>query len=307
MSLTSTLPALPCKKTARFEGLPKCHTRVYLNPMANVAASLAAHPLTGECLLGCAAVFLAAAGLDIWTSKDGSGTRSVSGLWLLRAGWVLLTAMLAYQGLRTHTLPVSSPAEVLLAIAWGVSGLALFLDLTFSHRLPTWAIGGATVACLLAAAKLGVVVAAPDAGDKPLIVIHVGAAVLAYCLLGAQALNSAAYLLQDRALARRRFGGLYALLPALVPLDRISGQLMGAAVWLLGLSIVIGVTDWAQRDLALVALPKLGASLVTWLAILALTVQRRRHRLAGAAYARASLVVFIPALIALYLSLPAAR
>jgi ABC-type uncharacterized transport system permease subunit len=275
--------------------------------MPVVAANVTAHPLTGECLLGCAAVFLAATLLDILIAKDGSGSRSVSGLWLLRTGWVLLTVMLAYQGLQTQTLPISSPAEVLLAIAWGVSGLALFLDLTFTHRLPTWAIGGATAGCLLVAAKLGVVVPAPDAGDKPLIVIHVGAAVLAYCLLGAQALNSAAYLLQDRALARRNFGGFYALLPALVPLDRIGGQLMGAAVWLLGLSIVIGVTDWAQRDLALVALPKLGAALLTWLACLFVTIQRRRHRLAGSAYARASLFVFVPALVALYLSLPAAR
>ena len=41
-----------------------------------------------------------------------------------------------------HALPISSPAELLLSIAWGLSGLALFLDLTFTHRLPTWAIAG---------------------------------------------------------------------------------------------------------------------------------------------------------------------
>ena len=115
----------------------------------------------------------------------------------------MLTTMLAYQGLRTHALPISSAAELLLSIAWGLSGLALFLDLTFTHRLPTWVIAGATTACLVAAAFLGVVGQPTDLTDKPLIVIHVGAAVLAYCVLGAQALNSAAYLLQDRALARR--------------------------------------------------------------------------------------------------------
>jgi len=275
--------------------------------MSLLAAALAEHPLTRECLLGCAAVFLAAALLDGLAAKDSSGRWPSAGLWLLRGGWIMLTTMLAYQGLRTHALPISSAAELLLSIAWGLSGLALFLDLTFTHRLPTWAIAGATTGCLVAAAFLGVVGQPTDHADKPLIVIHVGAAVLAYCVLGAQALNSAAYLLQDRALARREFGGIYALLPALVPLDRISGQLMGAAVWLLGLSLVIGATDWAQRDLALVALPKLAVALLTWVACLYVTVQRRRHRLAGSAYARASLVVFVPALIALYLSLPAAR
>jgi ABC-type uncharacterized transport system permease subunit len=216
--------------------------------------------------------------------------------------------MLAYQGLRTHSLPIASAAEVLLSIAWGVSGLALFLDLTFNHRLPTWAIAGTTALCLVAAAFLGVVEhPGLDTTGKPLIAIHVGAAILAYCVLGAQALNSAAYLLQDRALARHQFGGMYALLPALVPLDRIGAQLMGAAVWLLGLSLVIGATDWGQRDLAAVAAPKLIAALITWLACCWTVVQRRRQHLQGASFARASLLVAIPALIALYLSLPASR
>lgn len=277
------------------------------HPMFPLAADIAAHPLTRDCLLGCASVFLIAAVFDALATKAGSGKLPSAGLWLLRGGWVLLTTMLAYQGLRSHSLPISGPAEVLLSIAWGLSGLSLFLDLTFNHRLPTWAIAGTTALCLVAAGLLGVVEHPLDTVGKPLIAMHVGAAILAYCVLGAQALNSAAYLLQDRALARHQFGGIYALLPALVPLDRIGAQLMGAAVWLLGLSLVIGATDWAQRDLALVAAPKLVAALVTWLACFWIVVQRRRQRLPGAAFARASLVAALPAVVALYLSLPAHR
>ena len=277
------------------------------HPMFPLAADIAAHPLTRDCLLGCASVFLIAAVFDALATKAGSGKLPSAGLWLLRGGWVLLTTMLAYQGLRSHSLPISGPAEVLLSIAWGLSGLSLFLDLTFNHRLPTWAIAGTTALCLVAAGLLGVVEHPLDTVGKPLIAMHVGAAILAYCVLGAQALNSAAYLLQDRALARHQFGGIYALLPALVPLDRIGAQLMGAAVWLLGLSLVIGATDWAQRDLALVAAPKLVAALVTWLACFWIVVQRRRQRLPGAAFARASLVAALPAVVALYLSPPAHR
>jgi ABC-type uncharacterized transport system permease subunit len=275
--------------------------------MFPMAADLAAHPLTRDCLLGCASVFMVAAVLDALVSKGVSGKLPAAGLWLLRAGWVLLTTMLAYQGLRTHSLPIASPAEVLLSIAWGLSGLSLFLDLTFNHRLPTWAIAGTTALCLVAAAFIGVVEHPLDKAGKPLIAIHVGAAVLAYCVLGAQALNSTAYLLQDRALARHQFGGIYALLPALVPLDRIGAQLMGAAVWLLGLSLVIGATDWAQRDLSVVAAPKLIAALITWIACFWIVVQRRRQRLQGASFARASLIAAIPAVVALTLSLPSAR
>ena len=257
--------------------------------MTPLAAKLAEHPLSWECLLGCAVVFLVAGVLDGLASKDATGRLPSIGLWLLRGAWVLLTTMLAYQGLRSNSLPIASPAELL------------------NHRLPTWAIAGSTALCLTLAAFLGVVEHPLDTTGKPLIVIHVGAAVLAYCVLGAQALNSGAYLLQDRALARHHFGGVYALLPALVPLDRIGSQLMGAAVWLLGLSLVIGTTDWAQRDPGLVAAPKLIAALVTWLACFWIVVQRRRQRLQGASFARASLVAALPALVALYLSLPAAR
>ena len=275
--------------------------------MTHLAADLSAYPLTKGCWLCCAAVFLAAAVLDWWGSRNDDRQLKSASLWLLRAGWLTLTVMLAYHGLRAHALPINDSAEVLLSIGWGLTGLAGFLDLTFNHRLPTWAIATASALCLLAAAFLWAPFVPHDATGKPLIAMHVGAAILAYCVLAAQALNSAAYLLQHRALERRQFGGIYALLPALVPLDRIGSQLLGAAVWLLGLSLVIGATDWVQRDLALVALPKLAASLIAWLAGLFVTVQRRRHRLSGASFARASLWAFIPALIALYFSLPSAR
>ena len=277
------------------------------NTMFPMAAELAAHPLTRDCLLGCASVFLIAAVLDGLAAKDASGKLQATGLWLLRGGWVLLTSMLAYEGLRSHALPINGPAEVLLSIAWGVAGLSLFLDVTFNHRLPTWAIAGTTALCLVASGFLGGVAHPMSTVGKPLIVMHVGAAILAYCVLGAQALNSAAYLLQDRALARHQFGGIYALLPALVPLDRIGAQLMGAAVWLLGLSLVIGATDWAQRDLAAVAAPKFIAALVTWLACGWIVLQRRRQHLPGASFARASLLAAIPAVVALDLSLHNSR
>ena len=98
--------------------------------MSPLAAAFAEHPLTRECLLGCAAVFLAAAVLDGLASKDAKGRWPSAGLWLLRGGWIMLTTMLAYQGLRSHALPIGSAAEVLLSIAWGLSGLSLLRDLS---------------------------------------------------------------------------------------------------------------------------------------------------------------------------------
>lgn len=274
--------------------------------MVLMASEIASRPIPADSWVGCAAVFLTVAILDWFARRNPSGSLPKASLWLGRFAWVLLTAMLSYQGLNRHALPIATPAEVLLTIAWGLTGLVVLLDLTFDHRLPIWSTNGTAAICLGLAGFLGVAATPLDTAGKPLILMHIGAAVLAYCLLVAQALNSGAYLLQDRALARRKFGGIYALLPSLVPMDRIGRQLLGAAVWMLGLSLVIGATDWAQRDLA-VALPKLAASLVTWLACVYVLVQRRRHHLLGAEFARASLLIAFPAALALFLSLPLAR
>jgi ABC-type uncharacterized transport system permease subunit len=242
-----------------------------------------------------------------WLGLKGSPFLKTTAAWVVRAGWVLLTIMLAYQGLQLHALPLGSFAEFLLSVAWGIAGVAIFLDLTFAHRLPSWVIGGSVAACLFIATLLGVHPQSLNTTGKPLILIHVGAAVLAYCILGAQTVNAIAYLLQERALTRRQFTGIYAFLPALVPMDRIGRQLMGAAVWTLGLSLVIGLTDWTQREMALVALPKLIAALMTWVGGLLLLIKRRRERWSGVQFAWGSLILFIPALVALWLSLPNAR
>lgn len=284
-------------------------------PMGWLPHLLAIAPIPKESWVGCGGIFTLAALLD-WMARSAPQPLSrgldfkadplgrVIAVWLVRGGWVLLTTMLAYQGLQLHALPLGSFAEFLLSLAWGIAGLAIFLELTFAHRLPSWVIAGSVAICLFVATGLGVHPQSLNTEGKPLILIHVGAAVLAYCLLAAQALNAVVYLLQERALVRRQFTGIYAFLPALVPLDRIGRQLLGATVWILGLSLVIGMTDWTQRAMALVALPKLVMALITWLGCFILLINRRQERWTGPQFAWGSLLVFIPALWALWLSLP---
>ena len=64
---------------------------------------------------------------DAYAAKDGSGRMKVAGLWLLRGGWVLLTAMLAYQGLHAHALPIGSTPELILSLGWGLTAATVFL------------------------------------------------------------------------------------------------------------------------------------------------------------------------------------
>ncbi len=245
--------------------------------------------------LGCAlGLFLGTALVDGLAKLRELPALGRASRWGIRVGWVILTAGLAAQGWGG----LGSPAGILGWIAWGTAGFTLFWDLTFGHRLPSWIIGSVAGAALAIALQLSWV-----PGDtQPWVTLHVAAAILAYCILSAQALNAMVYLLQDRALSRRRFGGLYALLPPLVPMDRIGHQMLGAAVWMLGLALVVGVVGKLQGYP--VSPAKLAASALTWAVAALVLLARRRGRLTGAAFARGSLAILLPAAVALWLALP---
>ena len=251
----------------------------------------------------CAWAFVLAYSMDLGFRGTGRNFPAAAS-WLFRGSWLVLSALLAYRGLVLNVFPINGAGEILLSIAWGFAGLSIFLDLVFEHRLPVWLVSILTASCIFIAEWTSIEGAPSGHSGKPLLMMHVGTAILAYMILAAQSLNSMAYLLQDRALAKRKFGGVYSLLPALVPMDKIGTQLMGAAVWVLGVSLIIGTADWVQSSLSLVKLPKLFFAMVTWIGCLVLIIQRRRHQLSGARFARASLFILIPALLALWLSLP---
>lgn len=238
-----------------------------------------------------AALFLGTACWD-WMARTRGWASAASTRWGLRLGWFVLTASLAALGVQAF----GSPAAILATIAWGAAGLALFLDLTFDHRLPPWLVGVLAGGALLAALPLSL-----EGGDRqPWTLLHVAAAILAYCLLVAQALNAAVYLLQHRALTTRQFGGIYADLDPLVALDRVGSQLLGAAIWMLGLVLTIGAVAWLQGMQAPTL--KLVSAFATWGAGSAVLMMRRRGRLSGPAFAKASLLLLIPAAAALFLA-----
>jgi len=253
---------------------------------------------------GCAWAFVLAYTLDLGF-RGTSEKFPQAAVWLFRLTWLTLSGLLAYRGLILNDIPRNGAGEILLSIAWGFAGLSIFLDLVFDHRLPVWLVSILTAVCIFIAEWIGITPASINHTGRPLIIIHVGTAILAYGILAAQALNAIAYLLQDHALAKRKFGGIYSILPSLVPMDKIGTQLMGAVVWIVGLSLIIGGADWIQSSLNLIKLPKLIFALITWMGCLILIIQRRRHQMSSARFARISLFILIPALIALWLSLPA--
>ncbi|MEI7602595.1 MAG: cytochrome c biogenesis protein CcsA [Opitutae bacterium] len=268
-----------------------------------LSEAITSPPSTNFAWFGCAWAFVLAYTLDLGF-RGTSEKFPQAAVWLFRVTWLILSALLAYRGLILNDIPRNGAGEILLSIAWGFAGLSIFLDLVFDHRLPVWLVSILTAACIFMAEWMGIAPATIQHTGRPLIIIHVGTAILAYGILAAQALNAIAYLLQDRALAKRKFGGIYSILPSLVPMDKIGTQLMGAVVWILGLSLIIGGADWIQSSLNLIQLPKLIFALITWIGCLMLIIQRRRHQMSSARFARTSLFILLPALVALWLSLP---
>jgi len=259
----------------------------------------------GYAWFGCAWAFVLSYTLDLGF-RGTSEKFPQAAVWLFRVTWLTLSGLLAYRGLILNDIPRNGAGEILLSIAWGFAGLSIFLDLVFDHRLPVWLVSILTAACIFTAEWMGITPAPIQHTGRPLIIIHVGTAILAYGILVAQFLNAIAYLLQDRALAKRNFGGIYSILPSLVPMDKIGTQLMGSVVWILGISLIIGAADWIQSSMNIIKLPKLIFALFTWLGCLLLIIQRRRHQMSSARFAKISLLLIIPALIALWLSLPSA-
>ena len=259
----------------------------------------------GYAWFGCAWAFVLSYTLDLGF-RGTSEKFPQAAVWLFRVTWLTLSGLLAYRGLILNDIPRNGAGEILLSIAWGFAGLSIFLDLVFDHSLPVWLVSILTAACIFTAEWMGITPAPIQHTGRPLIIIHVGTAILAYGILVAQFLNAIAYLLQDRALAKRNFGGIYSILPSLVPMDKIGTQLMGSVVWILGISLIIGAADWIQSSMNIIKLPKLIFALFTWLGCLLLIIQRRRHQMSSARFAKISLLLIIPALIALWLSLPSA-
>jgi hypothetical protein len=90
-------------------------------------------------------------------------------------------------------------------------------------------------------------------------------------------------------------------------MDKIGANLMGAAVWMLALSVAIGAVDVFTGVTGFANFPKLVMAGVTLLLAVILLALRRRASVSGAAFARGSLWLLLPALAALWLSLPSAR
>ncbi len=104
--------------------------------------------------------------------------------------------------------------------------------------------------------------------------------------------------MQDYALRRRRFKGVFGLLPPLRQLDRVGAQLLVAGVLLLTGGVVAGIAMPAAAGTG--ARLNVAAGVFICAAYAGLLFFRKRNRVRGPLFAKISVLLFIVALLVLW-------
>jgi len=221
---------------------------------------------------------------------------------LIVAGFLAQSAGLYFRGLETHSLPVGNAFELVQALAWVMVFLELILRATLQLRLlGLFAVG---MAAGLGAVSLFLPSAQAEAAGvasagNPWIEFHVALAVFSYGVFGLLAVTALMYLLQRYGLERKRFTGIFRLLPSLAELDLLNRQLLLVGAWALSVAVGLGVLDWVQQP-GTVHAAKLIITILVWLGYLLVALLRWRGKLVGHRYAWSCVGMFIFAVFSLW-------
>jgi ABC-type uncharacterized transport system permease subunit len=168
---------------------------------------------------------------------------------LVATGFVLQTTGLYQRGLVAGSCPVGNKFEVVQFLVW--SAIFLFLIVGPAFRLTLLGVFTSGLVSVLALVSL--VMPGWDTAhrsslfsDNPWIEFHAAIGMLSYGAFGLLALTSAMYVLQDYSLKRKRFSGIFRLLPSIVALENAKIRLLLLGLALLSLSLGIGFFYFLQ-------------------------------------------------------------
>jgi ABC-type uncharacterized transport system permease subunit len=207
------------------------------------------------------------------------------------------------RGLETHSLPVGNAFELVQALAWVTVFLQLILRATLQLRLlglfASGLAAGLGVGSLFLPSAQAQAVGVAGAGN-PWIEFHIALAVFSYGVFGLLAVTALMYLLQRYGLERKRFTGIFRLLPSLAELDALNRQLLLVGAWALSVAVVLGVLDWIQEPGGGVGPAKLIVTIGVWVGYLAVAWLRWRNRLVASSYAWSCIALFALAVFSLW-------
>ncbi len=221
---------------------------------------------------------------------------------LVIAGFLAQSTGLYLRGLETHSLPVGNAFELVQALAWVTVFLKLILRATLKLRL--LGLFAAGLAAALSAASLLLPSARAEAVGlagqaNPWIEFHVALAVFSYGVFALLAVTALMYLIQRHGLERKRFTGIFRLLPSLAELDSLNRQLLLVGAWALSVAVGLGLLDWFENP-AGVSSAKLIVTIGVWLGYVIVAWLRWRNRLVARAYAWSCVILFALAIFSLW-------
>ena len=221
---------------------------------------------------------------------------------LVIAAWVAHGADIGWRGTE-HVHPAESVREALGFLAWIVTGGYLLASLRYRLTL-----GGVVV--MPVALVMLLVARLTPAGTEPdqltaLGRIHISLATIGVGVFALASALSAIYLVEDRALKRKKLGGLVFKDRGapLEPLDRLSHRLVWFGFPIFTIALVLGAV-WTSRIGESLDRPEYALAVVTWVAFAALLVMRQIYGWRGRRAAWITLIGFAAALavLAIYLA-----
>ncbi len=187
-----------------------------------------------------------------------------------------LTAAFA-RALMSSRLPVTSPADMYGLLGWVCMGIVVLMRLKF--RLP--AVTGFFAPVGFAMTALSFFLPGgrtPVEANLPgfLFALHIAMVFMSLGIFGLAFLAAVFYLMEHRALKMKRFGKVFAILPPLDTLDRLTVRALVLGVVLLTFAIGTGIylahTEWRKEW---VYNPKILFSMATWVGYVLILSARR--------------------------------
>jgi ABC-type uncharacterized transport system permease subunit len=194
--------------------------------------------------------------------------------WGVRIGWLVQTALLAFQAARSDGFPWSTWAGSLNLFVWFVVGAYLIWGCRPRYRLlGLGVLPLAFVLFVLARVGGGTGVGGESHYSNLFLVLHVGLVLAAFAGFTLAAGLSALYLWQDRRLKRRERTIFRMRVPALAKLDDVAARTISVALPALTLGVAVGIARLEDRGGDFDAL--MIVTLLTWTVYAAYLALRR--------------------------------
>ncbi len=252
-------------------------------------------------LWSAAGFYLAGFVLGTWSLWRTGRPASAATNALIAIGYAFQLIGLGLRGKADQGCPIGNTFEIFQFTAWSAITLYVAIGVTFRSSLL-----GYFTSCLSAALTLvSLAIPAWDAtrrthifGGNTLVELHAALALFSYGVFAMLALTSVMFLLRHFSLKAKNFGGVFTFLPSIIDLDHIGVRLLIAGVALLGVSLAMGLTFWAQ-GVGAVDFGKFVSPLIVWAAYILTLTLRLRGQLLAKRFAWTCLALFALALLSL--------